>query len=61
MVPASIMPAYPWFFDIIDKADAPTGALTLVLDEPFLPKDKVALPRAEALDLVAYLLSVKQQ
>jgi cytochrome c oxidase cbb3-type subunit 2 len=61
MVPASIMPAYPWLFDIVDKADAPTGALTLVLEEPFLPRDKVALPRPEALDLVAYLLSVKQQ
>ena len=60
MVPASIMPAYPWYFDIIDKTDAPTGALTLVLDEPFLPEGKVALAKPAALDLVAYLLSVKQ-
>lgn len=61
MVPASIMPAYPWYFDIVDKADAPAEKLTLVLDEPFLPSGKVALPRPEALDLVAYLLSVKQR
>jgi cytochrome c oxidase cbb3-type subunit 2 len=60
MVPASIMPAYPWYFDIVDKATAPPGVLMLVLDEPFLSPDKVALPRPEALDLVAYLLSVKQ-
>lgn len=60
MVPASIMPAYPWYFDVVDKATAPPGALMLVLDEPFLSPDKVALPRPEALDLVAYLLSVKQ-
>jgi cytochrome c oxidase cbb3-type subunit 2 len=61
MVPASIMPAYPWYFDVVDKARAPTGALTLVLDEPFLPEGMVALPKPAALDLVAFLLSVKQQ
>lgn len=61
VVPASIMPAYPWYFDVVDKADAPAGALTLVLDEPFLREGTVALPKAEALDLVAYLLSVKQK
>jgi len=61
MVPASIMPSYPWYFDIIDQANAPAGALTLVLDEPFLSAGKVALPKPEALDLVAYLLSVKQR
>lgn len=60
MVPASIMPAYPWYFDVVDKASAPPGALMLVLDQPFLSPGKVALPRPEALDLVAYLLSVKQ-
>lgn len=61
MVPASIMPAYPWYFDIVDKTSVPPAALTLVLDEPFLPEGKVALPKPAALDLVAYLLSVKQQ
>ncbi|MFO0991786.1 MAG: cbb3-type cytochrome c oxidase subunit II [Hyphomicrobiales bacterium] len=61
MVPASIMPAYPWYFDVVDKVNAPAGALTLVLEKPFLPEGKVALPRPEALDLVAYLLSVKQR
>jgi len=61
MVPASIMPGFPWYFDIIDAANAPADALVLVLDEPFLPKGKVALPKKQALDLVAYLVSVKQQ
>lgn len=60
MVPASIMPAYPWYFDVVDKASAPPGALMLVLDEPFLSAGMVALPKPAALDLVAYLLSVKQ-
>jgi cytochrome c oxidase cbb3-type subunit 2 len=61
MVPGSIMPAYPWYFDIIDKADAPASVLTLVLDEPFVAEGKVALPKPQALDLVAYLLSVRQR
>jgi cytochrome c oxidase cbb3-type subunit 2 len=60
MVSASIMPGFPWYFDVIDAADAPKDALVLVLDEPFLPKGKVALPKQQALDLVAYLVSVKQ-
>ena len=61
MVPASVMPAYPWYFDVVDKANAPPGALALVLEKPFLAEGKVVLPRPEALDLVAYLLSVKQR
>jgi hypothetical protein len=32
-----------------------------VLAEPFLPPGKVALPRREALDLVAYLQTLKQE
>ncbi len=61
MVPDSIMPSYPWYFDVVDKSSAPPGEVTLVLDEPFLPMGKVARPKSGALDLVAYLLSVKQQ
>ena len=49
------------YFDVVDKSSAPPGEVTLVLDEPFLPMGKVARPKSEALDLVAYLLSVKQQ
>jgi hypothetical protein len=45
---------------VIDAASAPADELVLVLDEPFLPAGKVALPKQQALDLVAYLLSVKQ-
>ncbi len=33
----------------------------LALPEPFLPAGKVALPRREALDLVAYLQSLRQE
>jgi cytochrome c oxidase cbb3-type subunit 2 len=60
MVPASVMPSFPWYFDIVDASAAPQGEFVLVLDEPFLPKGKVAVPKRQALDLVAYLVSVKQ-
>jgi len=62
MVPQSVMPGFPWYFDIIDRDRAPTlpGSLVLTLPEPFLPPGKVALPRQEALDLVAYLQSLRQ-
>jgi cytochrome c oxidase cbb3-type subunit 2 len=63
MVPDSVMPGFPWYFEIIDRAQAPAGpnAFVLVLGEPFLPSGKVALPHREALDLVAYLQTLKQE
>jgi cytochrome c oxidase cbb3-type subunit II len=63
MVPDSVMPGFPWYFEIVDRAQAPTGpnVYVLVLGEPFLPPGKVALPNREALDLVAYLETLKQE
>jgi cytochrome c oxidase cbb3-type subunit II len=63
MVPDSVMPGFPWYFEIVDRAQAPSGPndFVLVLAEPFLPPGKVALPRREALDLVAYLQTLKQE
>jgi cytochrome c oxidase cbb3-type subunit II len=63
MVPDSVMPGFPWYFEVIDRAQAPSGPndFVLVLAEPFLPSGKVALPRREALDLVAYLQTLKQE
>jgi hypothetical protein len=57
------MPGFPWYFEVIDRAQAPTGpnAYVLAPGEPFLPRGKVALPRREALDLVAYLQTLKQE
>jgi hypothetical protein len=53
----------PWYFEIVDRPRAPDGASDsgLALPEPFLPAGKVALPRREALDLVAYLQSLRQE
>jgi cytochrome c oxidase cbb3-type subunit II len=65
MVPDSVMPPFPWYFEIVDRRRAPDGGpggdYVLVLPELFLPAGKVALPRREALDLVAYLQSLRQE
>jgi len=63
MVPVSVMPGFPWYFEIVDRQRAPDGGgdYVLVLPEPFLPPGKVAVPRREALDLVAYLQTLRQE
>lgn len=59
VVGASIMPAYPWLFEVKETADAKDIKLT-VPDEfrKGIKGDIVAKP--EALELVAYLQSLKQ-
>lgn len=54
--PESIMPAYPYLFEIKDKA-APDDK-TLTLPPEFAPEKGVVVARAEARDLVSYLLSL---
>jgi cytochrome c oxidase cbb3-type subunit II len=63
MVPESVMPGFPWYFDVIAREAAPADpdAYVLVLPEPFLPNGKVAVPRRDALDLVAYLQTLRQE
>jgi cytochrome c oxidase cbb3-type subunit 2 len=63
MVPDSVMPPFPWYFEIVDRprASEVAGDYVLALPEPFMPAGKVALPRRQALDLVAYLQSLRQE
>ncbi len=63
MVPDSIMPGFPWYFDVVAREAAPADpdANVLVLPEPFLPTGKVAVPRRDALDLVAFLQTLRQE
>src|SRR5579862_5037197 len=57
VVPQSVMPAYPWYFDIVDQDKAPAAPYLVTLPPPWLPAGKVAVPRSGALDLTAYILS----
>lgn len=52
-VAGSIMPSYPYLFEIKDKAD--DGDRTVTMPHGFTPPGKVVVARQEALDLVAYL------
>lgn len=61
VVPQSVMPGFPWYFDVVDASAAQGQPYALALREPFLPPGKVAVPRQEALDLVVYLRSLVQR
>lgn len=52
----SIMPGYPFLFEV--KAAAAPGDTVVAAPEGFGPPDGVLVARPEALDLVAYLLSL---
>jgi cytochrome c oxidase cbb3-type subunit 2 len=59
VVAASIMPAYPWMFEVVDKAGA--GQVVVNVPEAFRREQRgVVVASQEALDLVAYLQSLKQ-
>lgn len=61
VVPQSVMPGFPWYFDIVDAAAAQGQPNVLSLGEPLVQPGKVAVPRQEALDLVAYVRSLVQR
>jgi cytochrome c oxidase cbb3-type subunit 2 len=58
VVPESIMPAFDWMFQVMDKA--PPGVTPVPLPKAFAPARGVVVPDHQAQALVAYLLSLKQ-
>jgi len=59
VVPQSVMPGFPWYFEAKQKADP--GDVVVPVPERFLPSPGVVVvARPEALELTAYLLSLKQ-
>ena len=57
-VPESIMPSYPYLFDIKDKVEP--GEDAIKLPPGYTPPGKVVVPTPEALDLVRYLQALKR-
>ena len=55
-VPGSIMPSYPYLFEVKDAPDP--GEKPITLPEGYKPPGKVVVPTPAALDLVAYLQSL---
>lgn len=58
VVPSSVMPAYPWYFELKDEPEA-TDVVVPVPDR-FVPPASVVIASSEALALVRYLQSLKQ-
>jgi cytochrome c oxidase cbb3-type subunit 2 len=54
--PGSIMPSYPFLFDLKPEADDSDVVVTLPAD--YQPADGVVVARQEALDLVQYMLEL---
>jgi cytochrome c oxidase cbb3-type subunit 2 len=58
LVHASIMPSYPWLF--AEKNAADPGDVTVAVPAGYAPAGKTVVATQSALDLVAYLKSLKQ-
>jgi cytochrome c oxidase cbb3-type subunit II len=58
VVPQSIMPSFPWLFEVVDQA--PPGVTPVAVPKAFAPASGVVVPGPQAQALVAYLLSLKQ-
>ena len=58
VVDGSIMPAFPWLFDV--KTEAAEGESVLPLPQPYAPQRGVVVPNARGRALVAYLLARRQ-
>lgn len=58
VVPESIMPAFDWLFEVVDKA--PQGVTAVPLPKAYAPAHGVVVPSHQAQALIAYLASLKQ-
>jgi len=56
--PASIMPAFPFLFEVVDET--PPGVTPVPIPKAYAPAHGVVIPTRQAQALVAYLLSLKQ-
>lgn len=57
-VPGSVMPSYPYMFELKDVAGP--GDVAVQVPPGFAPPNKVVVARPQALDLVAYLKSLNR-
>lgn len=61
MVEGSLMPSYPWYFEVVDAAAAQDEIHAIRLGPDFMPPGKAAIPTPEAVALVTYLRSLRQE
>ncbi len=58
VVPASVMPSYPWLFEV--KAEADEADLVIPLPDAYSPSAGVVVPNEKGEALVAYMLALRQ-
>jgi len=58
VVPSSVMPGYPWLFEI--KESAGENDVVVPVPAAFKPAGSIVIAKQEALDTVSYLQSLKQ-
>ncbi|HEX7005010.1 MAG TPA: cbb3-type cytochrome c oxidase subunit II [Trueperaceae bacterium] len=58
VVPESVMPAYPWLFEVVEEATADDGVVPVPAER--VPAGSKIVATDEARALVAYLLSLEQ-
>ena len=58
VVPASVMPGYPWLFEV--KAEAGPDDFTVPLPADYAPDGGVVVPTEQGEALVAYMLALQQ-
>ncbi len=61
VVGESVMPSYPWLFEVVDSSSVKDGDTVVNLPEAFAaPSGTTVIAKEEVLQLVAYLQSLKQ-
>lgn len=58
VVETSVMPSYPWMFEVKDKAGA--DDIVVPVPDEFKPDGKVIIAKTDAINLVRYLQTLKQ-
>ncbi len=58
VVPGSVMPSYPWLFEV--KAEAGPDEFVVPLPDDFAPRHGVVVPNPKGEALVAYMLALQQ-
>lgn len=59
-VPGSIMPSFPYLFEVKPAAQVEAGEVKVQLPADQIPQGKVIVARPEALDLIRYLQSLNR-
>ncbi|NBB85462.1 MAG: cytochrome-c oxidase [Bacteroidetes bacterium] len=58
--PGSLMPSFPYLFEIKDEAEVLAGDVTVTVSEEFAPDEGVIVAKEDVLNLYAYLMTLKQ-